>query len=102
MAILAWHEYRGVIACHGEEAASNQFVTHWAEIPASGWVRADQVKPTAADADQRGCVLACHLYDGYRVTGWHQIARDKYYIKWQRTPKGPRRAANGEASRRWP
>lgn len=89
--ILAFHDYRGVVVATAKEAMENQFITHWAELPERGWVRADRVKPTPMEADSRGCVLVYHRYDGYRVIGWRRVAEDHYIDRWQAVPKAPRR-----------
>lgn len=53
------------------------------------WIDADERKPTQADADHKGCVVAWHKYNGTMVTGWHQFHRNGFFTHWQHTPKAP-------------
>lgn len=39
----------------------------------NGWINIREQTPTAADADEWGCVLVWHRYNGTQVTGWHNI-----------------------------
>lgn len=56
---------------------------------AAGWISAAEEMPTEADADAQGCVLVWHALNGAMVTGWHQVARNRYMTHWMRTPAGP-------------
>lgn len=48
----------------------------------SAWIDAKVQKPTAADADPQGCVIAWHRYNGMMVTGWHQFGDNPYFTHW--------------------
>ena len=60
-------------------------------IPAAynGWIPAEEHRPTQADADAAGCVLAWHRHNGAMVTGWHQVRPGSFFLFWQRMPCPP-------------
>lgn len=87
--VLVWHVFQGVMIARWDDAPDNCFFSHWRPMPVSGWVESRERWPTAQDGDTENCVLTRHMYDGYRVTGWHQFAWDPYFTHWMRTPAGP-------------
>lgn len=70
----------------------------WRELPedsADGteignWTDAQKRLPEESDADEFGCVLAFHAFNGVMVTGWKQFRENGYLTHWQRTPKPPK------------
>lgn len=87
--LLVWHVYRGAISVRWEDRQKTPMITHWQRMPKEGWISAAERKPTRADADIMGCVLARHLYDGIMVTGWRQFDYDRYMMCWLPTPGAP-------------
>lgn len=87
--VLVWHVYQGVMAVARENYHKNRFYSHWKPIPTEGWIDVRDRKPTAEDGDVWRCVLMRHETDGFKVTGWHQLEYDHYYICWLRTPEAP-------------
>ena len=97
--LLVWHMYRGAVVWPFEKRGESRMLTHWREMPKSGWTDAAERKPTPEDADIRGCVLAKHEFDGIRVTGWHQFGWNRHLTHWIRTPEPPRDAKQYEKNR---
>lgn len=91
--LLIWHRYQGVMAVQWGHRHDYHMATHWRAMPRKGWIRREERLPDKDDADVYGCVLARHEFDGIKVTGWHQLARDKYLTHWRPTPAGPEKAA---------
>ncbi|MBQ8087045.1 MAG: hypothetical protein IJ234_01320 [Clostridia bacterium] len=87
--LLIFHVFRGVIAEPWKNRHDTPMFTHWKTIPRRGWIAAKDRKPTHADADIMGCVLARHETEGMRVTGWHQFECNKYLTHWMSTPPPP-------------
>lgn len=54
-----------------------------------GWICAMEHLPTAEDADDWGCVLVWHRYQGPMITGWRQVQNNGHMTHWQRTPAAP-------------
>lgn len=52
------------------------------EMSGGGWIDASERQPTERDADQMGCVIAWHKYQGLMVTGWHQFGHNRYLTHW--------------------
>ena len=53
------------------------------------WIDMTSRKPTQADADEYGCVMVWHLFQGAMITGWRNAANGTYITHWQRTPDAP-------------
>lgn len=87
--VLAWHVFRGAVIVDAAEFVKSAMFTHTMPIPTEGWIDAAKRQPCAADADENGCVMVYHKWDGYKVTGWRQFEWDKYIERWQRTPPPP-------------
>ena len=47
----------------------------------SGWRKIKEHPIQASDADEQGCVLAWHEYNGCIITEWHW-AEDNSLVKW--------------------
>lgn len=88
-AILLWHIYRGVVVETYEARRDTRMYTHWARLPDVGWIETEDRRPTADDADYRGCVLGWHRWDGFKIIGWRRYGQDKYLERWMRVPAGP-------------
>lgn len=54
-----------------------------------GWIHAAERMPTAEDADEWGCVLVWHFYQGPMVTGWRQVEQNSFMTHWRHTPRPP-------------
>lgn len=88
--ILVWHVFQGVMLARADECRKNRFFTHWRELPAEGWIRAEDRHPARQDADEYSCVLAWDEHDGPHITGWHQFAGKTSLTRWMPVPEGPR------------
>lgn len=53
------------------------------------WIRSAERKPTAEDADEYGCVLVCHIYNGVMITGWRHVANLQVMPYWAKVPDVP-------------
>lgn len=53
------------------------------------WINAESRPPTAADADEWGCVLVWHIYQGPMITSWRQVEKNCFMTHWQHTPIPP-------------
>lgn len=54
------------------------------------WVDVRVRKPTPADADETGCVIVWHTYQGVMVTGWFQVEMNSLITHWMPTPRPPK------------
>lgn len=54
-----------------------------------GWVAVSGRLPGREDGDAQGCVLVWHAFNGVMVTGWHNIAWNRFFTHWMQTPRGP-------------
>lgn len=56
----------------------------------SEWILSAARQPTEADADEYGCVVVWHIYQGVMVLGWHQITEENPYLPyWMPAPGKP-------------
>lgn len=46
-------------------------------------------QPTQDDADEYGCVIVWHLFQGVMITGWRNAANGMYNTHWMHTPAKP-------------
>lgn len=53
------------------------------------WIDRETRLPGADDADEYGCVLCKHRYNGILVTGWRRVAENSFIVAWAKTPGGP-------------
>lgn len=53
------------------------------------WILMSDRKPTSDDADEYGCVMVWHLFQGVMVTGWSIAGNGIYITHWMRTPDAP-------------
>lgn len=53
------------------------------------WIDMSARKPTQDDADEYGCVIVWHLFQGVMITGWRNAASGIYHTHWQKTPDAP-------------
>lgn len=58
------------------------------------WIKAEERPPTSADADEWGCVLVWHMYQGPMITGWRQVENNCFMTHWQHTPMPPKEYQN--------
>ena len=90
MQLLAYHLYAGVVVIARAEYLKNRFYTHWAEIPAEGWINTAAEKPMLIDADISSCVLGQRA-DGIYAPVHISRARDaEKVIRWRPMPAKPR------------
>lgn len=57
------------------------------------WIATAKRKPTQADADPYGCVMAYHMMQGVMIIGWHVVGDGGYYTHWAHIPEAPHGAA---------
>lgn len=57
--------------------------------PETGWMDAAAKPPGEADADEFGCVVVWHLYNGCMVAGWKQARDNPFMTHWQPCPSPP-------------
>ena len=53
------------------------------------WISMKDRKPENEDADDYGCVLVWHLYQGVMLTGWRNACNGVYHTHWMHTPPPP-------------
>ena len=53
------------------------------------WISMTDRKPTGDDADEYGCVLVWHLFQGAMITGWRNAGNGTYHTHWMPTPDAP-------------
>lgn len=53
------------------------------------WIDRDERLPTEADADEFNCVLVWHVYNGVMITGWHNVAGNRFISHWTHTIPRP-------------
>lgn len=88
--ILVWHIYQGAMLEKFCRARWHSHLTHYTSIPAGAkWTKTTERMPEAGDADAYSCVLAYHVLEGAKITGWHNIAHDRYYTHWTKLPEPP-------------
>lgn len=56
------------------------------------WIDRETRLPGKDDADEYGCVLCKHRYNGILVTGWRRVAENSFIVAWAKTPGGPEHA----------
>ena len=54
------------------------------------WFDREEKLPEKTDADEYGCVLCQHRYNGIMVTGWRRVRENAFIVAWARTPGGIR------------
>ena len=59
------------------------------EIVAMEWILMQDRKPDENDADEWGCVIVWHLFNGAMITGWRNAVNGTYYSHWMHTPTPP-------------
>lgn len=89
--VFVWHEYQGVMLAKWDEVKANSFNLFWMRIRdgTGEWIAATERKPTQADGDAYSCVLALSIYDGIKITGYHQLLWNAEFTHWQRLPCPP-------------
>lgn len=55
----------------------------------STWIPYRERKPTRADADKSGCVLAWHIFQGVMLRGWENEHGADFFTHWMRCPPPP-------------
>ena len=57
------------------------------------WTAKSERLPTEEDADEWGCVLVWHLYNGCQMLGWNNpmLKSSTYITHWMRPPHMPGR-----------
>lgn len=66
---------------------------------AHGWIDKETHPPSGADADEYGCVLVWHAFQGNMITGWRNALSNRFITHWQPTlppPESTRREASQE------
>ena len=53
------------------------------------WISVDERMPTEADADEFNCVIVWHVYNGVMITGWHNVAYNRFISHWVPTIPRP-------------
>lgn len=53
------------------------------------WIDRDERLPTEQDADVFRCVMVWHVYNGLMVTGWFNVAGNRFISHWMRTVPRP-------------
>lgn len=54
------------------------------------WIPREVRMPTEEDADQFHCVMVWHVFQGLMVTGWFNVADNRFISHWARTAEPPR------------
>lgn len=63
------------------------------------WINAEERLPTREDADDWGCVLVWHTYQGAMIAGWKQVEKNCFMTHWQRSPQAPAGYRNPDKER---
>lgn len=53
------------------------------------WIPREERLPTQEDADEFNCVLVYHVYQGEMITGWFNVANNRFISHWARTVEHP-------------
>lgn len=88
--VFVWHRYQGVLYVPWDRM-HNRFYQYW--MPTNGTIRwndATEIRPTQADADVMGCVLAKDAQDNVRLAGWHAFDASALYTHWAILPEKPK------------
>ena len=74
----------------GEGRCEDQAHVSEANAAVMRWIDKREHMPTEADADDQGCVLAWHRYQGVVVLNVHNVANyGSYVTHWMKTPAKP-------------
>jgi hypothetical protein len=53
------------------------------------WYDKTEQPPCMEDADNQGCVIAWHTFDGVLITGWRYVMQNSFITHWFPTPMPP-------------